>query len=79
MDNASSPLTFLPDGTPVSEMDDMFSVSLHETKAIGYGEGGLLLVTKENELIARKICCSKRVVCEYLAEQQCQWIHHHAA
>ena len=54
MDNASSPLTFLPDGTPVSEMGDMVSVSLHETKAIGRGEGGLLLVPKENEVIARR-------------------------
>ena len=54
MDNASSPLTFLADGVPISEVADMVGVSLHETKAIGRGEGGLLFVPKEHEDIARR-------------------------
>ena len=53
MDNASSPLTLMPDGKPISEMADMVGVSLHETKAIGRGEGGLLLVPKDIEPMAR--------------------------
>jgi len=53
MDNASSPLTLMPDGKPISEIADMVGVSLHETKAIGRGEGGLLLVPKDIEPMAR--------------------------
>jgi sugar O-acyltransferase (sialic acid O-acetyltransferase NeuD family) len=53
-DNASSPLTFMPDGGTLADVADMVTISLHETKAIGRGEGGLLLVPKEHEAVARR-------------------------
>ena len=54
MDNASTPYHIMPDGRLLSELGDMVGISLHETKAIGRGEGGLLLVLKEHEAIARR-------------------------
>jgi len=54
MDNASSPLHFLEsDGTPLHDLADGVGISLHETKPIGRGEGGLMLVPIEHERIAR--------------------------
>ena len=42
MDNASTPHHLLPDGQPLINIADAVAISLHETKAIGRGEGGLL-------------------------------------
>lgn len=47
MDNAACPLTLLPDGRNVIDLADAASISLHETKVIGRGEGGLVLVLPE--------------------------------
>ena len=54
MDNASTPLHFMPDGKPIVELADMVGISLHETKTVGRGEGGLLLVPLELESLARR-------------------------
>ena len=47
MDNAACPYHVMPDGSNLSDMADASIISLHETKAIGRGEGGLLLVKPE--------------------------------
>ena len=47
MDNAACPLTLLPDGRNVIDLADAACISLHETKVIGRGEGGLLIVLPE--------------------------------
>ena len=54
MDNAAAPLHLLSDGRSVVDLADMAVVSLHETKPIGRGEGGLLLVLPEHEEIAHR-------------------------
>jgi len=54
MDNASSPLHFMAStGKPLHDYGDGICISLHETKPIGRGEGGLLLVPLADEKIAR--------------------------
>jgi dTDP-4-amino-4,6-dideoxygalactose transaminase len=47
MDNAACPLHVTADGSNLTDLADAAIISLHETKAIGRGEGGLLLVKPE--------------------------------
>ena len=47
MDNAACPLHIAADGGNLTDLADAAIISLHETKAIGRGEGGLLLVKPE--------------------------------
>jgi len=46
-DNAATPQHLMPDGTNLHDIADASTVSLHETKTIGRGEGGVLLVKPE--------------------------------
>lgn len=52
MDNAACPLHLLPDGSNLSDLADAATVSLHETKVIGRGEGGLLFVQPHHQSTA---------------------------
>jgi hypothetical protein len=57
MDNAACPLHLMPDGSNITSLADAAVVSLHETKPIGRGEGGLLIVPKELNGIAHRAIC----------------------
>lgn len=54
-DNAASPMTFTRDGTNLCALGDGCIVSLHHTKPIGFGEGGLAIVDVSLEIIFRRI------------------------
>lgn len=54
MDNAATPLHFLPDGSNLLTLADAAMVSMHETKPIGRGEGGLLIVPEKLAHVARR-------------------------
>ena len=88
MDNASTPQHFMPDGSPIIDYADMVGISLHETKTIGRGQCGLLLVPLEPKSVARRATnfgcdVSFRVgwseamsVCDVMGlidEQPCSW------
>lgn len=45
-DNAAAPLTYVG-GTNICNFGDASIVSLHHTKAIGFGEGGLVIIDQE--------------------------------
>jgi hypothetical protein len=47
-DNAACPIHWMPDGTNLNDLADASTISLHETKVIGRGEGGVLLVKPEH-------------------------------
>jgi sugar O-acyltransferase (sialic acid O-acetyltransferase NeuD family) len=54
MDNAACPLHLMPDGTNLSSLADASVVSFHETKPVGRGEGGLLIVPSRLLPLARR-------------------------
>jgi len=55
-DNAACPCHLMPDGSNLIDICDAAMVSLHETKMIGRGEGGVLLVKPEHfEMAVRAI------------------------
>jgi len=55
MDNAATPLALSMDGRNVCDLADATMVSLHETKPLGRGEGGLLLVPTKLASVARRL------------------------
>jgi hypothetical protein len=52
MDNAACPLHIMPDGSNVADLADAATISLHETKVIGRGEGGLVLLPPAHKAAA---------------------------
>ena len=46
-DNAASPIGFVEDNRCIHDVGDGAIISLHETKPLGRGEGGAVVVTKE--------------------------------
>ena len=52
LDNAASPLSYQR-GTNISNMGTASIISLHHTKPIGFGEGGLVVIDKEYEETVR--------------------------
>ena len=57
LDNAATPLGTI-DGRCIHDFGDGAMVSLHETKAIGRGEGGAAFVPKELERDFQRVICS---------------------
>ena len=57
LDNAATPLGTI-DGRCIHDIGDGAMVSLHETKAIGRGEGGAAFVPKELERDFQRVICS---------------------
>tara|TARA_A100001011_G_scaffold282058_1_gene292170 strand:+ start:1511 stop:2515 length:1005 start_codon:yes stop_codon:yes gene_type:complete len=53
-DNAATPYSFI-DGVNSCCLCDGSSISLHHTKPLGFGEGGLMIVKKEMEADAREV------------------------
>lgn len=46
-DNAATPIGFLPDGRSIHDIGDGSIISLHETKPLGRGEGGVIVMRRE--------------------------------
>lgn len=55
-DNAASPYSFYK-GKNISNYGTASFISLHHTKPIGFGEGGLVIIDKEHEEEARSAIC----------------------
>lgn len=55
-DNAASPYTFYK-GSNISNYGDGAMISLHHTKPIGFGEGGIVIVDAKYYDILKKIIC----------------------
>lgn len=54
-DNAAAPFTFTADGTNLCALGTASMVSLHHTKPIGFGEGGLVVVSNRVAPILRRV------------------------